>query len=307
MKWFYDPNYDYGRGLPVKEVHGFALDKPSRIRAALLASGVVSDAAFIAPQAIDDDDVHLVHTDRMAQSLHRPRDIAAAIEFPTLALLPTVLVRRAVVMPQMLAAGGTYAALRAAADGEWAINTSGGYHHARRDLAHGFCLVNDIAIAVAKLEADGVRPRIVIVDLDLHQGDGNSEVFRDNERVFTASMHEGNVFPADKVPSDLDLALDGGIGDDEYLDTLTEFLRTIDARTTPDILVYVAGTDPFIDDPLGTLQLSREGLLRRDEQVAQFARDIGCALVAVPAGGYTDQSPAINAAGFAAISRHAPQ
>jgi len=305
VRWFYAPGYDYGSGLPgiPEEVHGFVLNKPSRIRAGLLEAGVVRADAFEAPAAVNEADLARVHGPRLIRALHDPRGVAEAIEFPELALMPAGMAWQAVVQPQLLAAGGTYAALRAAAvDGAWAFNLSGGYHHARRDLSHGFCLINDVAVAVARLRAEGTRRRILIVDLDLHQGDGNATLFAADADVFTLSVHEDAIFPIPKARSDLDLGLPSYGGDADYLAAVDDALRQARARFQLELIVYVAGSDPYAEDPLGTLRVSKGALLVRDRRVAEFARELGCPLVALPAGGYSAESPAITAAGFAAMA-----
>ncbi len=296
----YDPGYDYGRGVPglPKQIHGFVREKPSLIRRALLDSGEVREADFSAPDLVGLDDLRAVHTAEVVDALKSSKAVAQAVELPPLAWLPSALVRHIVVNPQLKGAGGTCAALAAAAEGRWAFNLSGGYHHARPDLSHGFCLVADVALAVHRLRADGHRRRVLVLDLDLHQGDGNAAAFAGDDEVFTASMHEEAAFPFPKLASDLDVGLASNLGDADYLDELDRCLSAVAARFQPEILVYVAGSDPFEEDPLGSLNISRYGMAERDRRVARFARDQGAALVALTAGGYSDASPEITAAGY---------
>lgn len=303
MHWYYRREYDYGAGIPglPTEVHGFVLNKPTAIRDALVACGAVAQAAFVAPESIVDADLLRVHNAALLAALGDPVAVAAAIELYELAALPADLVRSAVVAPQLRACGGTLAALRHAAQGGWAVNLSGGYHHARRDLSHGFCLVNDVAVGLARLRHEGVHRRVLIVDLDLHQGDGNATMFAGDHDVFTLSVHEEGIFPIPKAKSDLDIGLPGGTGDDEYLAAVDEALAFARQRFEPEIVVYVAGTDPYVADPLGSLRISEAGLCARDRRVAEFARENGAALVALPAGGYTPESSRLSAAGFAAM------
>lgn len=310
VRWFHSPQLDYGGGLPgmPEEVHGFILNKPSRIRTSLLSSGVLQPDAFESPEIVRAADLLRVHEPALVDALRQPEAVARAIELPLLADMPAEVVWQVVVAPQLLAAGGTYLALRAAAhDNAWAFNLSGGYHHARRDRSHGFCLINDVAVAVARLRADGIRRRILIVDLDLHQGDGNAQLFADDADVFTLSVHEEDIFPVPKARSDLDCGLASFTGDDEYLAAITDALNAARARFTPELIVYVAGSDPYIDDPLGSLQISRAALLARDRCVATLASELRCPLVALPAGGYSPASPEITAAGFAAMAHIAAE
>ena len=296
----FDPGYDYGRGLPglPRQIHGFLRKKPSLIRQALLASGKVGVADFSSPESVELDDLAAVHTPAVIDALRSSKSVSQAVELLPLAWLPSALVRHIVVNPQLKAAGGTCAALAFAAEGRWAFNLSGGYHHARPDLSHGFCLVADVALAVHRLRAVGKRPRVLVLDLDLHQGDGNAAAFAGDDEVFTASMHEDAVFPFPKLQSDLDVALASNLGDAAYLKQLDYCLATIALRFEPEILVYIAGSDPFEDDPLGSLRISREGLVERDRRVAQFAQRHGAALVALTAGGYSEASPSITAEGY---------
>lgn len=198
-------------------------------------------------------------------------------------------------------------ALRAAAHGECAVNLSGGFHHARRDLSHGFCLVNDIAIGLARLRQDGIHRRVLIIDLDLHQGDGNATVFAGDRETYTVSVHEESIFPIPKTRSDLDIGLPAFTGDADYLVAVDEALAHACRHFTPEVIVYVAGSDPYEHDPLGSLQLTKAGLLARDQRVARFARALKCPLVAVPAGGYSGESPSITADTFRTIAEILPR
>ena len=304
MRWFYDPGYDYGSRLPggPREIHGFVLRKPSEIHDALVAMCVVVPGAFRSPEPVAAEELRFVHSERVVQGLSDPWSVATAIELPEIAALPPEVIRDNIVAPQLLAAGGTCEALACAAVGESATNLSGGFHHARRDLSHGFCLINDVALAVARLRRARQRRRVLILDLDLHQGDGNATCFAQDDSVFTVSLHQEDIFPYPKMTSDIDVGLAAGTGDDAYLAALESALGAARARFRPDIVVYVAGSDPYENDRLGDLRLTRAGLLQRDRRIGEFTRDLRVPIVALPAGGYTDESPAINAAGFAAIA-----
>lgn len=303
MRFFYDRGYDNGRGLPIKRIHGFLLDRATRIKRALVERHGVPADAFDAPERLTEADLSRVHTPDHLALLEDKRRVAEAIEVPLLRWLPGGLVRRAAVAPQICASGGTLAALRAAVEGAWTANLSGGYHHARPDLAHGFCLVADVAVAVARLRSEELRPKVLIVDLDLHQGDGNAVCFAGDEDVFTLSVHEEGLFPQPNVKSDLDVLVPAGSDDEPYLKLVREALEQAAARFAPDVVVYVAGTDPYVDDPLGSLRVSAAGMLERDELVGGLAQRLGAGLVMLPAGGYTDASPGLAAAGMAALAR----
>src|SRR2546425_226908 len=285
MQWFYNQGYDYGGGLPgsPREVHGFILHKPWEIRDQLIREGIVAALAFRKPTPVTEHELTRVHEANVIAGLRDVQAVARAIELGEVALLPPQLVWQAVVAPQLLAAGGTCEALRVAVDGEWAINLSGGFHHARRDLSHGFCLVNDIALGLSRLHHEGLHRRTLIFDLDLHQGDGNATIFAGDPDMYTVSIHEEGIFPIPKARSNLDIGLPPRTGDDAYLARVEEALAHVRRHFAPEIIVYVAGSDPYEDDPLGSLELTEAGLLARDRRVARFAGEIGCPLVTLPA------------------------
>ncbi|MBX7058367.1 MAG: histone deacetylase [Leptospirales bacterium] len=183
----------------------------------------------------------------------------------------------------MLSCGGTLDAARAALEGRSAINLGGGFHHAFRDHAEGFCYLNDVAIAVRTLQKEQRIKRALIIDLDVHQGNGTARIFRYSRHVFTFSMHEENNYPV-KEKGSLDVGLRSGCGDEEYLETLGASLESIRQQFEPDLVVYVAGVDVYMRDRLGGLAVSREGLARRDQMVRDAWPDVP--LAAVLAGGY---------------------
>ncbi|MCP4446921.1 MAG: histone deacetylase [Myxococcales bacterium] len=303
LRYIYHPGYDFARGVPfVKQVHGFVLGKPSLIRRHLIEMGAARSGDFERPDPIAEKALSAIHSSEVMLGLRNSKAVAAAGELPSLAILPNALVRHALVKPQVRACGGTAQALAYAADGDWVFHLSGGFHHARPCLSHGFCLVNDVAWAVHALRASGVRRRILVLDLDLHQGDGNAAFFKDDEEVFTASLHQEDTFPIPKVPSDLDRGLSGAVDDHEYSRALDDLLSDISERVSPEIVIYVAGTDPYCDDAIGSFALSAEGLGARDERVANFTKRLGGGLVALPAGGYSTESPRISAQGFATMA-----
>ena len=303
MRWIHQRGYDYGRGIPfLREVHGFVLDKPGRIRAKLVAGGV-PPRAFEAPGAVDEADLAAIHTPEVLAGLKDAGALATAVELPPLARLPAALVRHMVVRPQLLASGGTALAMRLAAAGHWVANLGGGFHHARPDLSHGFCLVNDVAWGVHCLRRDGDSSRVLVLDLDLHQGDGNAEAFQGRDDVFTASLHQEDTFPIPKATSDLDVGLVGGtVSDAVYRDALDDLLAQVAERFAPQIVVHVAGTDVHEDDGIGSFGLTADGVVARDRRVARFAAEHGAGLVVLPAGGYSRVSPELAAAGFAAVA-----
>lgn len=302
LRHVYDPAYNFGRGIPfVKVVHGFVLNKPAQIRHRLIELGV-NACDFERPPKVRSSDLLAIHSSSVIAGLRSSRSIAAAGEFAPLAFAPNAVARHLLVTPQLRACGGTALALAHAANGDWVFNLSGGFHHAGPNRSHGFCLVSDVAWAIHSLRKSGLSKRVLVLDLDLHQGDGNADFFAADPSVFTVSLHQESAFPVPKAASDLDIGLTGHVGDEEYLDAVECALDTASSRFSADIVVYVAGTDPYEDDAIGSFCVTAKGLRSRDKRVARFVKEHGAGLVALPAGGYSEHSPRLSADGFSAMA-----
>jgi acetoin utilization deacetylase AcuC-like enzyme len=182
--------------------------------------------------------------------------------------------------------GATIAAARAALRDGTAANLAGGTHHAFRDRGEGFCVFNDSAIAARALQAESLVERVVIIDCDVHQGNGTAAIFRNDPSVFTFSIHGANNFPFAKEAGDLDIELADGSGDREYLDALEGGLAEALARAEADLAIYLAGADPYLDDRLGRLALTKQGLLGRDRMVFEACQRAGLPVAVTMAGGY---------------------
>jgi len=182
-----------------------------------------------------------------------------------------------------LATGGTILAAELALDAGRAMNLSGGFHHAFADHAEGFCYINDVAVAIRVLQKEKKISKALVIDLDVHQGNGISKIFQKDKKVFTFSMHEEKNYPI-KEKSSLDVGLETGIKDEEYLNLLEKSLAYIKKNFNPDIIFYVAGVDPYEMDRLGGLSITKEGLKKRDIMVRDFMPDKP--IVIVLAGGY---------------------
>ncbi|KUM04839.1 histone deacetylase [Chromobacterium subtsugae] len=182
--------------------------------------------------------------------------------------------------------GATIAASRSALQQGCGVNLAGGTHHAGRGRGSGFCVFNDVAVAALLMLSEGQIRRALVIDLDVHQGDGTAAITATEDRIFTFSMHGARNFPFDRVSSDLDIDLPDGTGDAEYLAILADALPRVFAAASPDLAYYLAGADPYRGDRLGRLALSQEGLARRDRLVMETCRRHGAALVVAMAGGY---------------------
>ena len=199
----------------------------------------------------------------------------------------------AVALRSRTASGGTVMAARLALDHGLACNAAGGSHHARFMQGAGFCVFNDVAIAIKVLQAEGLIERALVVDLDVHQGDGTADIFRADTSVFTLSVHAGRNYPQRKIPGDLDIALPDGTSDEAYLAVIAETVPDAIDRHRPDIVFFTAGVDPHRDDRLGRLALSDEGLMRRNRLVIDAVRRRDLPLVTVLGGGYSDDIDAL--------------
>jgi acetoin utilization deacetylase AcuC-like enzyme len=258
--------------------HVFPTQKFARVRRCLIESGDVTDDDILLPEPAPEADLRLVHTaeylEDLAELRWTPR--TACSELP----LTTEIVRA-----YILAAGGTTLAAREALRRRGAgVNLGGGFHHAFADLASGFCYINDLCVAVRVLQRDRLVSRAAVVDTDLHQGNGTAHVFAADPSVFTLSIHQEHLYPI-KQKSDLDIGLDLGAGDEEFVGRLAEGLERVWAHA-PEIVLYQAGADPFEDDQLGSLKLTFDGLERRDRLVLEGCHRRGIPVVVTLGGGY---------------------
>ena len=205
------------------------------------------------------------------------------------------------------AVNGTVSAARVALDRGLAMNLGGGTHHAGRDFSRGYCLFNDVATALEDLRAAGLARRALVVDCDVHQGDGTAQILGPDPEAFTLSLHGARNYPFQRIPSDLDLDLPNGTGDADYLEALEGALRVALARLPgADVAFYLAGADPWEGDRLGRLSLTKAGLLARDELVLDRMARAGIPVIIVLAGGYAEDvgdTVDINAATAAAVAR----
>ena len=260
--------------------HVFPALKYRLIYQRLLAEGAAEPSDFVAPREACDEDILLVHTAEWVRKL-RAGTLSqweiARLEVPYSAEL---------VRGFWLSAGGSIQASRLALERGAAMNLCGGFHHAHPDHGEGFCVVHDIAVAVRRLQKDGVIRRALIVDTDVHQGNGTAAIFGGDPEVFTLSIHQQNNYPLPKPPSTLDVNLADGVEDAEYLELLGEALRRAYSSFHPHLVFHLAGADPYKEDQLGGLRLTIEGLRRRDDMVFGMAAERGLPVMATLAGGY---------------------
>ncbi len=275
MRAFYTPYYyaDIGEG------HTFPIRKFELVRDRLLAEGTLQAVDLAEPAPVSLADVLLVHTEDYVSRLCNGQLTGSELRRLGLPWSES-LVRRS-----FYACGGTLAAARAALEEGVASNLAGGTHHAFSERGEGFCVLNDIAIAIRTLRRDGLINRAAIIDCDVHQGNGTATIFHGDKEVFTFSMHGAKNYPLFKAHSSLDIGLPDGTGDAEYLQVLEDSLPAVFDHD-PEMIFYLAGADPFIDDKLGRLALTFDGLRRRDELVLTECYEREIPVATVMSGGY---------------------
>jgi acetoin utilization deacetylase AcuC-like enzyme len=266
--------------FPLPPDHRFPIEKYERLRECVVRGGVVSPDRLHEPPRATRAQLLRVHTpdyvDAFTEGTMSPPDVRR-LGFPWSAAL---------VERSYRAVGGTIEAASWALDHGVAMNLAGGTHHAFADRGEGFCVFNDVAIAVRDLQASKRIERAAIIDLDVHQGNGTNAIFAGDDSVFTFSMHGGRNYPFTKVPGSLDVELQDGTGDETFLELLSRALPGVLAASRPDLIVYLAGADSHEHDKLGRLRLSESGLARRDVMVLEAAREVGIPVAITIAGGY---------------------
>lgn len=276
FKLVYADGYDMKLGD-----HVFPAVKYKLIREKLLEDKIAEPSDFITPEPASDPDVLRVHSQEYVYKLKQGKLSYVEILRLEIPYSPEV------VAAFWLASGGSIlAAQRALADGI-AFNTiGGGFHHAFPDHGEGFCMLNDVAIAIRRLQYDKAIETAMVVDCDVHQGNGTAAIFGGDATVFTLSIHQEHNYPFPKPPSNIDINLPDRVRDAEYLEILESHLRRALKNFEPNMIFYLAGADPYREDQLGGLALTKEGLKQRDQMILQMARSRGIPVMVTFAGGY---------------------
>ena len=274
--------------LPLPEGHSFPAGKYRRLRERLEAAAAAgAPLTFHLPHAATDEELLRVHDAEYVRRVVTgtlSRDEIRRIGFPW----SEELVERS-----RRSTGAAVDAAAAALEEGVAASLAGGTHHAGRDFGEGYCVFNDTAVAARAMQAAGTARRVLILDCDVHQGNGTAEIFAGDETVFTMSIHGEKNFPLRKRPSSLDLPLPDGTADGAYLDAVDRGAQESFARSNADLVLYIAGADPFEGDRLGRLRVSKAGLLERDRIVFDAARRAGTPVAIVCGGGYARDLDAI--------------
>ena len=275
FKLIYGQRYDLNLGD-----HVFPSQKYRLVHEELLRRGIADRGDFLSPSPAADEDVLRVHSAGYVRKLK-----TGLLSYAEIQQLE-VPYSQELIDAVWLAAGGSILAGQCALRDGWSANIGGGFHHACPDRGEGFCVIHDVAIAIRRLQSDGAIERAMVVDTDVHQGNGTAAIFGGDENAFTFSIHQERNYPFVKPPSSVDVNLPDGVGDDAYLSILEEHLHQAFSDFSPQIIFYVAGADPYCEDQLGGLALTMEGLGRRDALVMAYARRHKCPLVITLAGGY---------------------
>jgi acetoin utilization deacetylase AcuC-like enzyme len=275
LKLIYDDRYDLNLGA-----HVFPSQKYRLVYERLLKDGIATAEDFLKPVPANDEDILRVHSQDYVYKL-KTGSLTRAEEMRMEVPYSTELIEAC-----WLAAGGSILAARRALEDGFSANIGGGFHHAYPDHGEGFCVIHDVAVAIRKMQADGAIERAMVVDTDVHQGNGTAAIFGGDETVFTLSIHQEHNYPYPKPPSTLDVNLPDGIGDADYLAILEKYLHRSFDEFSPQLLFYVAAADPYREDQLGGLALTMDGLARRDALVMDYAQRNQVPTAITLAGGY---------------------
>ena len=275
FKLIYHERYDLHLGA-----HVFPSQKFRLVRDKLLHDGIAGVDDFLRPEPASDENILRVHTRDWVQKLKTGTLTASEQMKLEVPYSPEL------VHAFWLAAGGTILAAESVLQDGFGCNLGGGFHHAYPGHGEGFCAIHDVAVAIRTLQARGRISRAMVVDTDVHHGNGTAAIFANDTSVFTLSIHQVNNYPAYKPTSSLDINLDDGVDDDEYLTALLPAVKKSIEEFQPEMLFYVGGADPYCEDQLGGLNLSMNGLKQRDAGVFEEARKRNIPVVTTQAGGY---------------------
>jgi len=276
MKAFYTDTFSF----PLPEGHRFPQSKYILLRQRVEESGFIAPENLCVPGPASDEELLRVHSHEYLQRVKEGKLSEKEIRRIGLPWSQELVQR------SYRSVGGTISACRAALEDGIAISLSGGTHHAHADQGGGYCIFNDTAVAARAMQAEGRVERVVILDCDVHQGDGTASIFAQDRSVFTFSIHGDRNYPFHKPPSDLDVALPDGTGDEAYCEALEDGVEGALESANADLAIYLAGADPYEDDHFGRMALTKDGLLARDRIVMEACKGRGIPMAVVMSGGY---------------------
>ncbi|CAI6006368.1 unnamed protein product, partial [Closterium sp. NIES-65] len=298
---------DYNMRLfGIEKLHPFDSGKWGRIVSFLIEEGRIQPHQVVHPRAATNDDLLLVHSQEYLDSLRSSFNLATIGELPPLALFPNFILQHRVVRPFRYQVGGSVLAAKLAVERGAAVNVGGGLHHCSRHTGMGFCALADISAIITFARAFLGVKRVLIVDLDAHQGNGHETDWMGDADVFIVDVYNAAIFPRDHQAKEairIAKELRSGTGTTQYLDAVTQALQEVAAAAFhADLLIYNAGTDILANDPLGRLAVTAEGVQRRDEMVFQFARSHSTPILMLTSGGYQPNNARIVADSLANLS-----
>lgn len=284
----YSPRYKISV-FGLEKLHPFDIAKYDKIYAGLKKDGYVSEESVVDPAEVTRDQMLLIHSEVYLDSLKKTDKVAQYLEAPQLKIIPDRLLDKMLVSRFRKSSGGTIEAARLAlkSDSKMAINLGGGFHHAKPNSGEGFCIIADVPIAIKVLQKEKLIRRALVIDTDIHQGNGTVVCLEDDPLAYTFSMHEGGIYPMPKEDGDEDVELPEGVTDDQYLKVLASKLDGVFLKSKPDIVFHVAGCDALKGDPLASGQMSHEGIRKRDAMVVKACKKYGVPYVMTLSGGYS--------------------
>ncbi|MBO9373999.1 MAG: histone deacetylase [Chloroflexus sp.] len=279
MRVFYSDTFV----LPLPPGHRFPMEKYALLRERVLNEGIITADQLHIPEPASITELARAHDPAYIERVLNGQLTSAELRRIGFPWSPQMVER------SRRSAGATIAACRVALSEGVGVNLAGGTHHAFSDAGAGYCVFNDAAVAARAMQAEGRAQRMAIIDCDVHQGDGTAAILAGDETIFTFSIHGANNFPFRKQQSDLDIGLPDATSDTAYLDALEWGIRQVFASARPELIIYLAGADPYYDDRLGRLSLTKAGLAERDRLIFSFCRAAGVPIAITMAGGYARQ------------------
>lgn len=287
----YSDNYNITL-FGLQRLHPFDSEKYGKIMFYLNGRAGISKERFYAPQKISDNDLRTVHSQKYLDSLQNPAVISQISEMGILRKAPNFIIQERLLDSIRYAVGGTVLGADLAMEEGWAINLAGGYHHAKAESGGGFGFFADVPIAIKKQWEINPKLKVLIIDLDAHQGNGNEEIFGSDNRVFILDVYGKDNYPRDEKAKqfiDFDRPV-SSLSNDEYLDVVLEAVPLAIKNSQPDLIIYNAGSDILLGDPLGRMNLTKAGMIKRDEFVFDYAIKSKIPILMVLSGGYSSSS-----------------
>ncbi|BBM86834.1 histone deacetylase family protein [Candidatus Uabimicrobium amorphum] len=276
----------------IEKLHPFDTAKYGKVYKHLRKHLGFKKQNFYTPKIVSEEELQLVHSAEYLASLSSSKNVAAIAEVGPLAMVPNMLLQSRLLKPMKYATGGTILGGELAMKYGWAVNLSGGYHHAKANSGEGFCFFSDIPIVIRKLQMQQPQLKVLIIDLDAHQGNGFEAVLQDDPRICTLDIYNGEIYPVDTAAMkyiDFNYPLSSYVKDGDYLSLLREGLQKCDSFKA-DLIIYNAGTDIYEKDQLGDMSVSAEGILERDNLVFSYATKNKIPILMLLSGGYSRES-----------------